>query len=99
MFHFPTTLPVIQPNISVRRFQGLMMKNSKSQRRLLLAAILLLVIGCAPAYHSYSGCRVNCRYCTPCPLEYSHYCDGQCHSRVASKHLTTGLQSPEFQSE
>jgi len=63
------------------------MKSSTQKMRLLAAAFLLFLGGCAPAYHSYSGCRVNCRYCPPCPLAYPHYCGCQCHSCAASKYL------------
>jgi len=75
------------------------MKISNASMRLLAATILLFVGGCAPAYHDYSGCRVNCRYCPPKPLEYPHYCGCQCHSCAASKYLMPKLESFEQPSQ
>jgi hypothetical protein len=43
--------------------------------------------GCAPAYHHYSECHVNCRYCAPPALPYMHYDGCVCHSCAASKYL------------
>jgi len=53
------------------------------------AVALLLFGGCAPAYHDYSGCYVDCRYCPLSPLPYAHYKDCVCRSRAASQHLAT----------
>jgi hypothetical protein len=44
--------------------------------------------GCAPPYHHYADCHVNCRYCPPPPLPYVHYPGCVCHSCAASKYLT-----------
>jgi len=63
--------------------------------RVLATTILLFVGGCAPAYHSYSECRVNCRYCPPRPLAYPHYCDCQCHSCQAQPYLATRPELPK----
>ncbi len=63
------------------------MRSINVRLRLITAACVLLVVGCAPAYHSYSGCRINCRYCPPSPLAYPQYCEGQCHSCAASEYL------------
>lgn len=49
--------------------------------------VLTVVIGCAPGYHSYSGCRVNCNYCAPQPLPFTHYPECICHSCVARPYL------------
>jgi len=58
-----------------------------------LAPLLLTVAGCAPAYHSYSGCYVDCQYCTPPPLPYVHYEGCVCHSCAASKYLPMQVQA------
>ncbi len=70
------------------------MRSSRAHLRLLTATVLLfvgllLVGGCAPAYHCYSGCRVNCKYCPPRPLAYPSYCGCQCHSCQAQRYLAT----------
>jgi len=49
--------------------------------------LLLVDSGCAPAYHEYSSCCINCRYCALPPLPYTHYKGCVCHSCAASKHL------------
>ena len=64
------------------------MKNASSWARLMGLLLIALMMGCASAYHDYSDCRVNCRYCEPPPLPYSHYDECVCHSSVASKYLT-----------
>ena len=46
------------------------------------------VVGCASAYHSYSGCQVNCRYCPLPPLPYVSYPPCVCHSSAAMQHLS-----------
>ena len=48
---------------------------------------ILLAAGCAPAYHDYTGCTVDCRYCPPPPLPYVHYDDCGCHSCAAMKYV------------
>ena len=45
------------------------------------------MIGCASAYHSYSGCRVPCKYCVPAPLPYAQYDERVCHSDAAEPYL------------
>ncbi len=62
-----------------------------------ITTMVLLLVGAA--YHDYSGCRVNCRYCPPKPLAYSHYCGCQCHSCAASKYLMPKLESFEQPSQ
>ena len=64
-----------------------MMKAMSAARWLALVAIVLIG-GCAPAYHSYSGCYVDCKYCAPPPLPYTHYEGCVCHSCAASKYLS-----------
>ena len=63
------------------------MKFSKIKLRLLVLLLMLLMGGCAPAYHCYPGCRVNCKYCPPCPLSHRPYDGCVCHSCAASKYL------------
>lgn len=53
-------------------------------------------VGCAPAYHSYSGCYVDCKYCPPPPLPYRLYDGCVCHSCAAAKYLS--VQSPPIES-
>lgn len=55
--------------------------------RLLAPLQITAALGCAPAYHCYSGCYVNCKYCPPPPLPYSSYSDCACHSRPAEPYL------------
>ncbi len=59
----------------------------KSYWQCLTVVFGCLLGGCAPAYHSYSGCTVDCKYCVPPPLAYTHYSDCVCHSCAASRHL------------
>ncbi len=63
------------------------MFNAKTLIRCLALLLMALAAGCAPAYHSYSGCHVDCQYCTPPPLPYVHYDGCACHSCAAAKHL------------
>ena len=53
-----------------------------------------LVLGCAPAYHSYSGCYVDCHYCPPPPLPHSHYDECVCHSCAAQPYLHAVADAP-----
>ena len=64
------------------------MKTVGQMGRLLGMLAISLTMGCASAYHDYSECRVNCRYCVPPPLPYTHYDECVCHSCAASKYLT-----------
>jgi len=68
------------------------MTNSKTWLRSILPLALTLTAGCAPAYHSYSGCYVDCKYCTPSPLPYTHYEGCVCHSCAASNYLASHPQ-------
>lgn len=64
------------------------MKNCKAIRWLFgLMTMISAGAGCAPAYHCYSGCCVNCKYCTPPPLPYTEYKGCVCHSCVAERYL------------
>jgi len=54
---------------------------------------LVCMIGCASAYHSYSGCSVPCKYCVPAPLPYAQYDERVCHSDAAEPYLA-GNASP-----
>jgi hypothetical protein len=49
--------------------------------------LITLAGGCAPAYHSYDGCSVNCRYCPPRPLPYACYDPCVCHSCAVQPYL------------
>jgi len=56
----------------------------------LLATTLLataLLTGCAPAYHSYSGCCIDCHYCPALPLPYAQYNECVCHPCAAQPYL------------
>ena len=58
--------------------------------RLLASCAIAAVItqtGCAPAYHSYPGCHVECRYCPPPPIPHVHYPGCVCHSCAALRHI------------
>ncbi|QDU74544.1 hypothetical protein Pan97_15530 [Bremerella volcania] len=61
---------------------------TKTLLRSIVPLALTLAVGCAPAYHSYSGCRVDCKYCAPPPLPYTHYEGCVCHSSAVSQYLT-----------
>lgn len=54
---------------------------------LLAPAATALLLGCAPAYHSYSGCYVDCHYCPSPPLPYAHYDQCVCHPCVVQSYL------------
>ena len=63
----------------------------KRRRCLLLSWSVLIaglsLIGCAPAYHDYADCYIDCRYCAPPPLPYAHYEGCVCHACVATPYL------------
>lgn len=71
------------------------MTNGKTLIRCLAPLLMTLAAGCAPAYHRYSGCYVDCQYCAPPPLPYVHYKGCVCHSCAASKYLPMRLQPLE----
>jgi hypothetical protein len=64
-----------------------MMINAKTWTRWLAPLALALAAGCAPTYHSYSGCKVGCQYCAPPPLPFAHYDGCVCHSCAVSGYL------------
>ena len=64
------------------------MNTAKTWLRPITPLLMAVVSGCAPAYHSYSGCYVDCKYCAPPPLPYVHYEGCVCHSCAAAKYLT-----------
>ena len=64
----------------------------------IMLSVLALTFGCASAYHSYSGCRVPCRYCPPSPLPYQQYSECVCHSRSVDGYLMA-TPAPVPQSE
>ena len=68
------------------------MKNAGSWSRLTGVLLITLTMGCASAYHDYSDCRVNCRYCAPPPLPYAQYGECVCHSNAASEYLSGTAQ-------
>ncbi len=59
----------------------------RSLPRLIGSLLAIFAIGCAPAYHDYTGCRVDCRYCVPPPLPYAHYPDCVCHACAVRPYL------------
>lgn len=65
-----------------------MMTHVKTLASLVASLLMTLAAGCAPAYHSYSGCQVDCKYCAPPPLPYTRYDGCVCHSCAASKYLS-----------
>ncbi|MCA9145933.1 MAG: hypothetical protein H6822_24220 [Planctomycetaceae bacterium] len=73
------------------------MLNATNALRWLALLALVLIAGCATAYHSYSGCYVDCRYCAPPPLPYIHYEGCVCHSCAASQYLSMPSQAVEEQ--
>jgi hypothetical protein len=81
---FPSTrrVPVPRPT-------GINMKRSNKLLRFVVVTMVLFIGGCAPAYHSYSGCGVACQYCPRRPLPYASYCGSACHSYQAEPHLVS----------
>lgn len=65
----------------------------KSLMRVLSLLIALASAGCAPAYHSYSGACIPCRYCAPQPVPYSQYGECVCHSAAAAPYLAVPAPS------
>jgi len=65
-----------------------MMTSSRLLMRFLGPLALALAAGCAPAYHAYPGCYVDCKYCPPPPLPYAHYQGCACHSCAAASYLS-----------
>lgn len=68
-----------------------MLTRTKMLVRLLGPLAMVIASGCAPAYHDYSGCHVNCTYGPPPPLPYACYPDCVCHSCAASNYLSVSL--------
>lgn len=68
--------------------EGFTMINENTWVRRLAPLVMILAAGCAPNYHSYSGCNVGCKYCVPPPLPYAHYEGCVCHSCAASSYLS-----------
>ena len=69
----------------------------KIAKRFGLLGLLALIacLGCSHAYRSYSPCRVECHYCAPRPLPYTHYEGCVCHSCAVSKfHSQPASQEP-----
>ncbi len=54
----------------------------------LLAVLVVVITGCAPAYHCYQTCNVDCGYCPPPPLPYTQYDGCVCHSCAVSSYLS-----------
>ncbi len=73
--------------------------NAKMFMRWLVPLAMTLAAGCAPAYHSYSDCYVDCQYCAPPPLPYTHYDDCVCHSCAAEKYLSLPPQPVKEEGE
>lgn len=66
-----------------------MAKNQKHFAWLMGLLIMVQGLGCASQYHRYSDCcGVNCRYCEPAPLPYSHYSGCTCHSKPGARYLS-----------
>ena len=63
------------------------MINTKTWLRLIVPLAFTLAAGCAPAYHNYSGCYVDCHYCPPPPLPYAQYNECVCHSCPVQPYL------------
>ena len=53
-----------------------------------------LMAGCAPAYHSYCGTHVPCRYAPPPPLPYQLYASHDCSGPFATKSLPETVPGP-----
>lgn len=68
------------------------MKHPRFVSPWLLSVAMTVAAGCAPAYHEYSGCCVDCGYCPPPPLPYTQYDECVCHSCAVSNYLTAAPQ-------
>ena len=74
------------------------MTTLKKLRLALAPLALTLLVGCAPAYHCYSGCHVNCEYCPPPPLAHTQYAGCVCHSPAVAKYLNVRIE-PKIQTD
>lgn len=72
------------------------MKTATKTLCLIATVIAIAAVGCAPAYHCYSGCYVDCKYCPPPPLPYAHYNECVCHSCAAQPYLHAVAVAPEL---
>jgi len=79
--------------------KGEIVKDAAKLLCALMPVIMPVVLGCAPAYHSYSGCYVDCQYCPPPPLPYTHYDECVCHSCAAQPYLHVVAAAPELSDE
>jgi len=64
------------------------MIDAKACVRFLALFMMTLAAGCAPAYHCYTDCYVDCNYCPLPALPYTHYEGCACHSCAASDYLS-----------
>lgn len=71
------------------------MKNATKLFAFMGPMLFSLMLGCAPAYQSYSDCYVNCNYCPPCPLPYAQYDPCVCHATAAQPYLGYTASAPE----
>ena len=71
------------------------MKTAAKALCLIALLTVAMTVGCAPAYHSYSGCYVDCHYCPPPPMPYAHYRECVCHSCAAQPYLHAAVTAPE----
>lgn len=62
---------------------------------LFATAATALLLGCAPAYRSYSGCYVDCQYCPSPPLPYRHYDQCVCQPCPAQTYLHVDAPATE----
>ena len=69
------------------------MSHRPTSHRWLAVPLIVLALGCAPAYRSYPGCHVDCRYCPPPALPFVHYDECVCHSCAASEYLVRPTQT------
>jgi hypothetical protein len=67
--------------------------------KLLCAALLVSLSGCAAAYHDYPGCCIPYLYCPPPPLPYVAYEGCHCPTPGASlyflRHGSSGPAIPD----
>ncbi len=62
---------------------------------LLMGAMSAVFSGCAPAYHSYEDCYIDCRYCPPPPLPWPEYPPCVCHSEPAEEYVVGGAATAD----
>jgi len=73
------------------------MPQNSARKIFSLLGLLLMVssIGCASAYHTYSGCNIRYQYCAPSPLPHASYPGDHCPTPAAGLYASDPMVPSE----